>query len=929
MKKRLLAGFLTAAMLTSLFPLPALALEEQRPEWEVTAFDPLDEGTALQTVTQGDGKPVLPDTLTAWAYRIEGGMETIVPPERLEPQAPEVQEGTKQTLSKGEQPPANGQEEPPSLGEADPAPGENGGEADPTHSEDGEDAPTAALAKNYPAPAEKQEPDIRQIAIPDVTWTAEPEYDRNTPGEYIYTPVLPAAYAVDESAEPPTITVTVTAREPEQTPVERVQPLIDALPDSEDITVENAGNVAAQIKAIDEASEALTEDERAGLDVTQYETVMLALAAMVNDTPAQLLMESGIEYLDSDGATQTCTSATVADSGAATWSDGWYVVNSEITFSERITVTGAVHLILANGCKLNAENGGINVSDGNSLTIYAQSTGDNMGQLSAKGGKDQAGIGGGKDQSGGAIIINGGSVTAKGNGSGASIGGGSKGAGGRITINGGSVTAAGGDRMGESGAGIGTVGYANDANRNSVITINGGIVKATGGYQDGAGIGGGLYGTGGTITINGGSVTADGRGGGAGIGGGYGYRSANDSFDGGVITINGGSVTAVGGSRGGAGIGGGWHGGGGAISITGGSVTASGGDGSAGGGAGIGGGANGGGGAISITGGVVTATGGHYERGNLSLYGSGIGNGADTGANPDTSGTFSSQNGNAVIIASSISDQTGKETAWSGIIFEGSEGKVYGDQTLQEDFEVPNGKTLTVPAGATLTIGSGVTLTNNGAIIVNGELNNNGAVQVKMTLDANGGSVTPASAYLTYGGTYGSLPTPTCDGYTFDGWYTAASGGEKIENTTQVTIPSAHTLYAHWNFTGSGTDSDPYRIPDLTALEMLRDRVNGGESYEGQYFKLTADIDMSAKYGEGEGKASWTPIGLPTATFKGTFDGGNHGITNLYISAKTTYSLGLFGTIDKSSTIKNVTVGGIINADGNANVGGICASVTA
>ena len=50
MKKRLLAGFLTLVMLVSLFPIPALAAEGERPEWAVTAFDPLDEGTAFQTV---------------------------------------------------------------------------------------------------------------------------------------------------------------------------------------------------------------------------------------------------------------------------------------------------------------------------------------------------------------------------------------------------------------------------------------------------------------------------------------------------------------------------------------------------------------------------------------------------------------------------------------------------------------------------------------------------------------------------------------------------------------------------------------------------------------------------------------------------------------------------------------------------------------
>lgn len=68
-----------------------------------------------------------------------------------------------------------------------------------------------------------------------------------------------------------------------------------------------------------------------------------------------------------------------------------------------------------------------------------------------------------------------------------------------------------------------------------------------------------------------------------------------------------------------------------------------------------------------------------------------------------------------------------------------------------------------------------------------------------MTLDANGGSVTPTSAYATFSATSDlGLPDPSRDGYTFVGWYTAASGGTKIESTTKVTITAVQTLYAHW-----------------------------------------------------------------------------------------------------------------------------------
>lgn len=61
--------------------------------------------------------------------------------------------------------------------------------------------------------------------------------------------------------------------------------------------------------------------------------------------------------------------------------------------------------------------------------------------------------------------------------------------------------------------------------------------------------------------------------------------------------------------------------------------------------------------------------------------------------------------------------------------------------------------------------------------------------------NANGGSVSPTSKTVTYGSTYGELPTPTWEGHTFTGWYTAASGGSRVKASTTVTTASNHTLY--------------------------------------------------------------------------------------------------------------------------------------
>ena len=241
--------------------------------------------------------------------------------------------------------------------------------------------------------------------------------------------------------------------------------------------------------------------------------------------------------------------------------------------------------------------GGGYLGDGKNITITG-------GTVTATGGSSGAGIGGGREGKGENITITGGTVNATGNEDGAGIGGGSSGSGENITITGGEVTASGGDNWDDCGAGIG--GGAEGGGGNN-ITIKGGTVTATGGgYRgnSGAGIGGGSSGSGENITINDGKVTATGGNYAAGIGGGSVGAWGGDAGSGKNITINGGTVNATG-TDGGAGIGGGENGNGEDITINGGKVNASG----AYGGAGIGGGVNGIGSKVTVSGAAqVTAT---------------------------------------------------------------------------------------------------------------------------------------------------------------------------------------------------------------------------------------------------------------------------------------------------------------------------------
>ena len=77
--------------------------------------------------------------------------------------------------------------------------------------------------------------------------------------------------------------------------------------------------------------------------------------------------------------------------------------------------------------------------------------------------------------------------------------------------------------------------------------------------------------------------------------------------------------------------------------------------------------------------------------------------------------------------------------------------------------------------------------------------------------NANGGTCSTSSKTVTSGSVYGTLPKAYRDTYTFDGWYTAASGGTKVTSSTVVTATSNHTLYAHWVYTGVSEAVQSYK----------------------------------------------------------------------------------------------------------------------
>lgn len=78
-----------------------------------------------------------------------------------------------------------------------------------------------------------------------------------------------------------------------------------------------------------------------------------------------------------------------------------------------------------------------------------------------------------------------------------------------------------------------------------------------------------------------------------------------------------------------------------------------------------------------------------------------------------------------------------------------------------------------------------------------------------VTLDPNGGTVETSEIECTVGETYGELPTPTRDGYSFLGWFDAKEDGNQITEDTDFTDSSPTTLYAHWKKDEPGPGPEP------------------------------------------------------------------------------------------------------------------------
>lgn len=100
---------------------------------------------------------------------------------------------------------------------------------------------------------------------------------------------------------------------------------------------------------------------------------------------------------------------------------------------------------------------------------------------------------------------------------------------------------------------------------------------------------------------------------------------------------------------------------------------------------------------------------------------------------------------------------------------------------------------------------------------------------------------------------------------------------------------------------GKGTEDSPYIIKTLAEYQTVAAAIAEGNSYEGAYFKLGADIDLTSA-----SESAYVPLGDATTPFNGNFDGAGFTIRNLTVSSTSFTEFGLFGSIGPKGIVKNL-----------------------
>lgn len=168
---------------------------------------------------------------------------------------------------------------------------------------------------------------------------------------------------------------------------------------------------------------------------------------------------------------------------------------------------------------------------------------------------------------------------------------------------------------------------------------------------------------------------------------------------------------------------------------------------------------------LTVEGGSLTATGNGASGAGILFTTNGVAAPRTFSLSVGGSALVDARGGGIQAGSGSSAQEVTPASGSTGIVFDGGEGTVYGDVTLQDDLEIGENEGLTIPAGASLTIPEGTTVTNRGVVTAAGDgaLTNDGVIENHGTLPSNIGGSGTVSHIPTYTFNYPETLTLTED----------------------------------------------------------------------------------------------------------------------------------------------------------------------
>lgn len=216
-------------------------------------------------------------------------------------------------------------------------------------------------------------------------------------------------------------------------------------------------------------------------------------------------------------------------------------------------------------------------------------------------------------------------------------------------------------------------------------------------------------------------------------------------------------------------------------------------------------------------------------------------------------GWYTEKNGGTKVTSSDVMSTGERHTLYAHwtvksvtVTYDAGSGSITGDANVKYNLGTEYGKKLATRTGYTFmgwytkANGSGTKVLETDIVTDEKEHTlyaywSNKAITI--TLDPRSGTLSERSIKAEYDKEYGTLPTPERKGYTFEGWYTSASGGDRVTESSVCKDEKDATLYARW--------AEIY-VTNIT----LSKNANETTYYIGDTVKVTGAV-ITATYNDG------------------------------------------------------------------------------